>query len=165
MFLIFSMIRKTMDNSRVKTRSLQWHMDLVRHQGGRITPVVSSVLNHLYESGTVHSPQELREDIIRDLSCDIGFPTVYRVLDRLMSAGLVHRMHRNDNQTCFFLCRNPHQTHHHHFICNCCNTVKEIKVAANSRVEQMAYKATIDLGETGFRQFRALAACRFHTVR
>jgi Fe2+ or Zn2+ uptake regulation protein len=35
-------------------------------------------------------------------------------------------MHRDDGQTKFYICQNPHCNHHHHFICNTCQRVFEI---------------------------------------
>ncbi len=102
------------------------YLETLRAQGGRITTVVTSVLNHLYQSQTIHSPQKLREDISKELSTNVGFPTIYRILDRLTEAGLVQRMHQHNNQSYFFLCRHPGHKHHHHFICNKCDSVQEI---------------------------------------
>lgn len=118
----------------------KWHQDkylaILRNQGARITPLVTTVLKHLYESGTIHSPQELKDCVNRELSGDIGFPTIYRILDRLIQAGLVYRMHRNDNHTYYFLCHHPQYQHHHHFICTNCSKVQEIEFCVIKPIEK-----------------------------
>lgn len=104
------------------------HFTMLRRCGARITPVVRAVVNHLHAVASVRSPQALKAEISAALGCEIGFPTIYRVLDRLMCSGLVCLMHRSDNQTCYYLCRTPGAHHHHHFICTACGSVQEVDV-------------------------------------
>ncbi len=102
-------------------------LDYLRTKGARITPVVTYIVTYLHQSQSVHSPQEIKEVLNKNLSPNIGFSTIYRILDRLSNAGVLYRMHRNDNQTYFFLCRNPlGPDHHHHFICKTCKKVDEV---------------------------------------
>ncbi len=102
------------------------YLDILRQNGGRVTPIVSALLRCMHASEQVYSPQQLKDELSRILCCDVGFPTIYRALDRLMQCKLIHRMHRDDGQTMFFVCRHPANQHHHHFICTSCRKVFEI---------------------------------------
>ncbi|MFP4163900.1 MAG: Fur family transcriptional regulator [Chitinispirillaceae bacterium] len=109
---------------------------ILRENGGRVTPIVTTLLSHLYQSSRVHSPQQLKEEVNRILRSDIGFPTIYRALDRLMQCQLVYRMYRDDGQTYFFICRHPRDAHHHHFICSSCSKVYEIDMCLAGHFEE-----------------------------
>lgn len=111
------------------------YLDLLRKNGGRVTPIVTALLQHLHESKRVYSPQQIKDDLKTMLRCDIGFPTVYRAIDRLLQCRLLYRMHRDDGQTMFFLCRQPEDEHHHHFICTACNRVFEIEMCIAHQYE------------------------------
>ncbi len=102
------------------------YLDILRTNGGRVTPIVTSLLRCLHTSKQIYSPQQIKDELSETLSCDVGFPTIYRALDRLMQCKLIHRMHRDDGQTMFFVCRHPGNHHHHHFICTSCRKVFEI---------------------------------------
>lgn len=111
------------------------HLELLRKNGGRVTPLVTALLQHLHNSKQIHSPQQIKDDLKETLSCDIGFPTVYRAIDRLMQCRLIHRMHRDDGQTMFYACRHPDNEHHHHFICTACRKVSEIDMCLAHKFE------------------------------
>lgn len=116
------------------------YLELLRSNGGRVTPIVTALLQHLHESKRVYSPQQIRDELTNLLRCDIGFPTIYRAIDRLLQCRLLYRMYRDDGRTMFFLCRRPEDEHHHHFICTVCNRVLEIKMCIAHQYESHVAK-------------------------
>ena len=116
------------------------HFDILRRGGARITPVVRAVVNHLFDSGAALAVEQLREQVNRAQGWELTPPTIYRIVDRLTRAGLLRRAHRGDNRTRYFLCRNPRDTHHHHFICTRCQTVEEVDFCVAERVESFVEK-------------------------
>ncbi|MBD3421635.1 MAG: hypothetical protein GF398_16080 [Chitinivibrionales bacterium] len=116
------------------------HFDTLRKSGGRITPTVRTIINILYASKQILSPQQLKDKTSDELGCAIGFPTIYRVIDRLLQAGLICPMHSTENQTSYFLCRHPRDRHHHHFICSKCKKVQEVNLCTADRFEEFVEK-------------------------
>ncbi|MGD0584989.1 MAG: Fur family transcriptional regulator [Oryzomonas sp.] len=55
----------------------------------------------------------------------IGLPTVYRILDELVAAGVITRIFLADRKQYYFLCAN--QEHHHHFVCESCRHVEDLE--------------------------------------
>jgi len=136
-------------------------VQILRNQGCRITPVVTSVVVHLYKSGVVRTAQQLRDDVSGLLGYQVNLATMYRVLERLLQCGIVCSMHKSDGLMRYYLCRNPHHTEHHHFICSRCMRVQEIPVCfsdAFSRYVEENLHATVD---RHFIQLEGLcASCR-----
>ncbi len=112
------------------------YYDILRAKGGRVTPVVSTILLHLYKSRKIYSPLQLKDAVNQFLINDIGLPTVYRTLDRLLHAGLIYRMYRDDGQTFFYVCRHPQHQCHHHFICTDCSRVQELDMCMVDQYEK-----------------------------
>lgn len=109
--------------------------EILRKTGGRITPVVSHLIHLMHDTGKVYTPKEMREELSHLLGYDITFATIYRVIDRLLASRLLYPMHRNDNQTSYFMCQNPTQPHHHHFICTSCHQVQEVALCVSQTFE------------------------------
>jgi Fur family transcriptional regulator, zinc uptake regulator len=88
-----------------------------------LTPIRTRVLQIVWRS---HEPVGAYE-ILAELSKDrqrSGPPTVYRALEFLVQAGLVHRL---DALNAFVGCRHPEVAHAPHFlICHQCKRVAEI---------------------------------------
>lgn len=101
---------------------------LLRQKGCRITPVVTAVINHLFITATVRTAQQLREQTSLLLGYEVSFPTIYRVLERLLTSGVICSMYRSDGLMRYYICRNPQCGEHHHFICSQCMRVQEIPV-------------------------------------
>ena len=118
----------------------QVHFTILRRGGARITPLVRAVVNQLFDSGSALSVEKLREQVGRAQGWEITPSSIYRVVDRLTRAGLLRRLHRGENRTRYFLCRNPRDAHHHHFICTQCNAVKEVDFCVADRVESFVEK-------------------------
>jgi len=114
----------------------QVYLDILRKSGGRVTPIITTLLQRLYAQNRVYSPQQIKDELSQVLCCEIGFPTIYRAIDRLMQCRILYRMHRDDGQTMFFACRHPgHEHHHHHFICTDCSRVYEIDMCLAHQYE------------------------------
>ena len=116
------------------------YLELLRKNGGRATPIVTALLQYMHESKRIYSPQQMKDELNAMLRCDIGFPTIYRAIDRLLKCHLLYRMHRDDGQTVFFLCRHPEDGHHHHFICTVCKRVSEIEMCLAHQYESHVAK-------------------------
>ncbi len=116
------------------------YLERLRQNGGRVTPIVTALLQRLHGSKRIYSPQQIKDDLNKTLGCDIGFPTVYRAIDRLLQCRLLSRMYRDDGQTLFFLCRHPEDEHHHHFICTECRRVFEIDMCIAQQYESHVSK-------------------------
>ena len=111
------------------------YLNILRNNGGRVTPIITALLLSLHTSKRIYSPQQIKDQLNDALSCDIGFPTIYRAIDRLLQCRLLHRMHRDDGQTMFFVCRQPGHEHHHHFICTVCQRVFEVDMCLADEYE------------------------------
>ncbi|MBD3422343.1 MAG: hypothetical protein GF398_19695 [Chitinivibrionales bacterium] len=116
------------------------YLELLRKNGGRVTPIVSALLQRLHKSKRVYTPEQIKDELDTTLHCDIGFPTIYRAIDRLLRCRLLYRMHRGDGQTMFFLCCHPEDEHHHHFICTVCKRVFEIEMCMAHQYESHVAK-------------------------
>ncbi len=147
-----------MTHTGVKTEQF---IQILRDQGCRITPVVTSVVNYLYKTGVVRTAQQLRNDISEVLGYQVNLATMYRVLERLLQCGIVCSMHKADGLMRYYLCRNPQHAEHHHFICSSCMRVQEVPVCFSekfSRYVEDNLNATVD---RHFIQLEGLcASCR-----
>lgn len=134
---------------------------ILRNQGCRITPVVTSVVNYLFKTGVVRTAQQLRDDVSDLLGYQVNLATMYRVLERLLQCGIVCSMHKADGLMRYYLCRNPQHGEHHHFICSSCMRVQEVPVCFSesfSRYVEENLHATVD---RHFIQLEGLcASCR-----
>ncbi len=126
-----------------------------------MTPVVTSVLNHLFKTAVVRTAQQLREDVSEHLGYEVNLATIYRVLERLLQCGIVCSMHKTDGLMRYYLCRNPMHSEHHHFICSNCMKVQEVPVCFSegfSRYVEENLNATVN---NHFIQLEGLcASCR-----
>jgi Fur family zinc uptake transcriptional regulator len=110
---------------------------LCRARGGRLTPQRRAVLATLLETGGPATAYELL-DLIKPEDSSITPASIYRSLDFLVDAGLVHRL---DSTRSFIACEHPDHPHAGQFlICRACGTVVE---AEDKRIA----RATEDLGE------------------
>ncbi|MDP2347290.1 MAG: Fur family transcriptional regulator [Gammaproteobacteria bacterium] len=93
-----------------------------RARGERFTPLRREVLALVWSS---HKPVKAYE-LLSTLSQTRGKmapPSVYRVLDFLQNAGLVHRL---ESINCYIGCGDPTREHQGQFlICECCGSVAE----------------------------------------
>lgn len=122
---------------------------LCRERGLRLTQRRRRVLELVWMS---HEPVGAY-DILEAMSGDgrrPAPPTVYRALDFLMDAGLVHRL---DSLNAFVGCRDPEHPHAGQFlICRVCRSVAELDDAelqrvVNAKVAQAGFRAEAQMLE------------------
>lgn len=106
----------------------------LRSKGFKITPNICSVLNLLNEMAQYLSVQEIQDELGKK-QIVLGFPTIYRILERLDQAGIIRSFKNDERQVFYFLCRLPQSSHHHHFICNSCKTVKEVSICTFNEIQ------------------------------
>lgn len=110
---------------------------ICRAHGGRLTPQRRVVLIELLMASRPLTAYELL-DLVRPQDAAITPASVYRSLDFLAEAGLVHRL---DSRRSFVACDHPDHPHAVQFlICRECGTVVE---AEDKRID----RAAEDLGE------------------
>lgn len=94
--------------------------------GVRLTPQRLAIAGVLAQTGKETSAQELYERVRRKHPY-IGRATVFRSVDRLVSAGVAQRLERPGHVSAYVWCE---PGHHHHLICTTCRTVEDLGEAA-----------------------------------
>src|SRR5919109_2237282 len=94
--------------------------------GVRLTPQRLAIAGVLAQTGKEVSAQELY-DRVRRKHPYIGRATVFRSVDRLVSAGLAQRLERPGHVSASVWCE---PGHHHHLICTTCRTVEDLDEAS-----------------------------------
>jgi Fe2+ or Zn2+ uptake regulation protein len=117
--------------------SIEHHLDILRRQGCRITPIVVSVLAQLSESSFVRTVIQIRDDVSRVLGFEVGKPTVYRICERLQQAGVLRSMHSGDGIMRYYVCGNPGNQEHLHFICGCCMKIQEVDFCIENQIKKL----------------------------
>lgn len=85
-------------------------------------------------------------------------PTVYRALDFLLTAGLVHRI---ESLNAFLACRAESQNHSAGFlICDCCGRVEELDLTAERAAIDAAQAHDFTIARIVLEAHGACAACR-----
>ena len=95
--------------------------EALRDAGLRATRQRLTVLEALRERPDAVTAQDLHMEL-RQAGEPIGLTTVYRTLTALADTGLLDTFAREGEQA-FRLCGDGH---HHHIVCETCNTVEEI---------------------------------------
>jgi Fur family ferric uptake transcriptional regulator len=106
----------------------------LRSSGFKITPNIRAVLDLFNELAQYLSVQQIQDDLGKK-QIVLGFPTIYRILERLEQAGIILSFKNDERQIFYFLCRSPHIAHHHHFICKSCRTVKEVSICTFNEIQ------------------------------
>ncbi|HEX2957345.1 MAG TPA: Fur family transcriptional regulator [Chitinispirillaceae bacterium] len=106
----------------------------LRSNGFKITPNIRAVLALFHETLQYLSVQQIQNELEKK-KISLGFPTIYRILERLEETGIILSFKNNERQIFYFLCRSPHISHHHHFICKNCKTVKEVTVCTFNEIQ------------------------------
>jgi len=123
-------------NSFCSKHAIDNHIELLRAKGLRITPIVTTLLSRLAGSHQVRTTSQLKEEISAALGYDVGSPTVYRICERLASTGVLCSMHKSDGILRYFLCANPQNESHQHFICTRCLKVQEVDCAIDKTIRE-----------------------------
>jgi len=90
----------------------------------KVTPKRLEVMSCLGNEPLYLSADEVWQRIKLRVA-SIGLPTVYRILDELVAAGVITRIFLADRKQYYFLCAN--QGHHHHFVCESCRRVEDLE--------------------------------------
>ena len=93
----------------------------------KVTPKRLEILNCLGKEPHYLSADEVWHRIKLTVA-SIGLPTVYRILDEMVAAGVITRIFLTDRKLYYFLCAN--QEHHHHFVCESCRRVEDLEQCA-----------------------------------
>jgi len=96
--------------------------EALRDAGLRATRQRRSVLEALRDRSDAVTAQDLHAEL-RAAKEPVGLTTVYRTLTSLADAGFLDTFSR-DGEQAFRLCSD---THHHHLVCELCNTVVELE--------------------------------------
>jgi Fur family zinc uptake transcriptional regulator len=113
-----------------------------RRQGIRLTSIRRRILAMIWQE---HRPIKAYEllDILRQEGMRAAPPTVYRALEFLLQARLIHRI---ETLNAFIGCPSPHVQHTGQFlICQRCGTVAEledarIRLAIQSQAEHLGFQ-------------------------
>jgi Fur family ferric uptake transcriptional regulator len=109
----------------VTTTKLRWEdhaRQELRRAGGRTGAAREAVIVHLAAQHCCLSAQELFEQLSAEGRA-IGIASVYRVLEQLAGAKLLHRIDFGDG-VARFEPAHPGGEHHHHLICGECGKVE-----------------------------------------
>lgn len=127
------------DHKRCVASALARAEVICRERGLRLTPLRRQVLQLVWAS---HKPVGAYAilDSLKASGRPAAPPTVYRALEFLMTAGLVHRL---DSLNAYVGCPDPAHAHNGQFlICRNCHDVIELSAGAiNDRIEAVAAAA------------------------
>jgi Fur family zinc uptake transcriptional regulator len=117
-----------------------------RERGEKLTPIRRKVLELLLNSGRATKAYSLLDDM-RQIHPGSAPPTVYRALDFLLSAGLVHRI---ESINAFTVCHDlTHCQHGVLVVCQQCGDVTELhqpklRQALVAQIEDAGYRLASD---------------------
>jgi len=120
--------------------------DYCRERGEKLTPIRRKVLELLLNSGRATKAYSLL-DGMRQIRPGSAPPTVYRALDFLLSAGLVHRI---ESINAFTVCHDLTQCQHGILVvCQHCGSVTELhqpklRQALVAQIEDAGYRLASD---------------------
>ena len=145
------------DHERCVASALERAEAICETRGLRLTKLRRHVLELVWAG---HKPVGAYDilDALADAGRKAAPPTVYRALDFLMEAGLVHRL---DSLNAYIGCPDPDHAHSGQFlICRGCHSVIELDASAiNARIREAAAGAGF-LAEQQMLEVRGLcAAC------
>jgi len=121
--------------------ALNYHLKKLKKSGCRMTPLVQKTLQLFFRDAKTISVQQTHAYLCSQLGYNLSVPTVYRLLDRLNSQGVLQRLHRFDAPVCYFACPNPTGEHHHHFICCECGSVSDVAVCLEKTFQRKLQKS------------------------
>jgi Fur family zinc uptake transcriptional regulator len=134
------------DHSDCVQTALQTAEQLCRNRGLRFTPIRRRVLELVWDSHKPIGAYDILEALGQE-SASAAPPTVYRALDFLIEAGLVHRL---DSLNAFVGCPDPADRHAGQFlICTSCRTVTEL---SDPEIEQLITAKAATGGFAAMRQ-------------
>jgi Fur family zinc uptake transcriptional regulator len=127
----FSEFRRSHEHQRCITRAMRTAAEVCEQRGMKLTPLRLRVLELVWER---HAPVGAYDILDKLAQEGLGSapPTVYRALNFLIGAGLVHRI---DTLNAYFGCEAPRTDHAAQFlVCRTCHGVTELGDPAISRL-------------------------------
>lgn len=106
---------------RVATSEIDAIADQIRDRGGRITPGVRRVLEIILASPVHHFAAADLVEAVRDVEPSGHESTVYRMLDRLVSYGVLDRVQLGTGAASYHFATQQHE----HLFCEVCGAVIE----------------------------------------
>lgn len=128
-------------------------------RGLRLTPLRRRVLEKIAGSHTAVGAYDLLDRLARPGERRLAPISVYRALDSLVEAGIVHRL---ESRNAFFACHVPHTADRHQVVlaCETCATVAEIPGEAIFKgIATMARAAAFRTDRTLVEVIGACARC------
>lgn len=104
---------------------------LLREAGYKSTPHRLDVLEALHEK---HIPLSIEELESKLSTKGINQSTLYRILDVLVTIGLVKQTDLRQGKAFFEII--DHENHHHHLVCTSCNKTEDVEVCEITKLEQ-----------------------------
>jgi Fur family ferric uptake transcriptional regulator len=100
--------------------------ELLREGGLKATPKRRLVAEYLLARRATRTPEQVWRQLRRKLGA-LGLPTIYRILEELVSIGILTRVEWPDRNLRYAPCHAEHGRHHHHVVCTECGRVGEVK--------------------------------------
>ena len=134
------------DHGRCVSDAVATAEAICRRRGLRFTPQRRRVLELVWNSHRPVGAYDILE-LLQEDSHKAAPPTVYRALDFLIEADLVHRL---DSLNAFVGCPDPRRPHTGQFlICRDCRSVTELD---DGEISEIVDRKAADLGFTAIRQ-------------
>lgn len=122
-------------------------LDALERRAGRRTAARRAVVEHLGRQGCGVSAAEV-EDALRANGRSVGRATVYRVLEQLRDARLVHRLDVGPGSSGRYEPVREGPDHHHHLVCDACGDVVPFADPALERaIDRVAARVDFDVDE------------------
>ena len=114
---------------------LESYLDTVKQAGGRITPLVHAIIQIMWESEKAYPLQEFQNQLVQRMGYGGSLSTIYRMVHRLSTMGVLSSMQRQDGEVVYFVCK--HQTgHHHHFLCTQCAKIQDAPICKGKEYQE-----------------------------
>ncbi|MBL8158708.1 transcriptional repressor [bacterium] len=126
------------------------HAIILRGAGLRATPQRLALLHAL---GKARGPQTAEE---LHAKADADLVTIYRNLQSLVKAGIVHEVRFKDTAVRFELSHG----HHHHIVCTSCGLIEELEGCRNSPLEHQALHASSRFSRINDHALEFFGICR-----
>jgi Fur family ferric uptake transcriptional regulator len=105
---------------------------VLREKGMKVTPKRLAVADLFRPLRGSMTPEMVWKRLRPKLGA-LGLPTVYRILEDLVRAGILTRIELADRVLRYAACRAEPGVHHHHLVCVRCGTVSEVEDCAFER--------------------------------
>jgi Fe2+ or Zn2+ uptake regulation protein len=103
---------------------MESYLQVLKNNRLKITPKRKAVIDLFMKQNIQMGPYDIYGKLKKRFPV-IGLPTVYRILDELMNAGILVKSLTQDRQMRYSFCALSGK-HHHHFICRKCKKVEEV---------------------------------------